>query len=462
MQPPQSLWWSTLAQPVRPRESLARDLDVDVAIIGAGYTGLWTARELLRREPSLRIAILEQSVAGFGASGRNGGWASALYPLGFDAMSHRHGDAATRHVHSLLVRSVDDLGNALREDQIDAHFVKGGSLTFARNHAQRERLTTSLQRAYDVGATTNDVRWLEEHELYEIGYVQGALGASFTPHCARLHPARLVRGLSDVVEALGASIYENTRVTSIRAGRDNRRAQLVTIGATVSANYVVRASEGYTPTFRGARRTVAPLYSLMISTEPQSSEFWRDAGFSTYATFSDARHNIIYGQRTHDDRIAFGGRGAPYHFGSTIEERFDHNTRTFDALERTLRELFPTFTGELSHRWGGPLAMPRDHEPSVLIDYNSGLASAGGYTGDGVVLSRVSACALAELITAPEQTSEYTSLPFVQRASRKWEVEPFRWLGATAAGALARRADHVEHASSHSTRSTRWLNRLLR
>jgi glycine/D-amino acid oxidase-like deaminating enzyme len=381
--------------------------------------------------------------------------------LSYETTSRRHGEAIARDLRNLLIRSVDDLGNALRDDQIDAHFVKGGSLTFARNDIQRERLTSSLQRAYDTGLTKDDVRWLEERELYGIGYVQGALGATFTPHCARLHPARLVRGLSDVVEARGVGIYENTRVTSIRPRRGTVRARVVTVGATVSATYIVRASEAYTPTFRGERRTVAPLYSLMIGTEPQTKQFWRDAGFSSYATFSDARHNIIYGQRTDDDRIAFGGRGAPYHFGSTIEERFDHNARTFNALARTLRDLFPTFTGDLSHQWGGPLAMPRDHEPSVVLDRDSGLASAGGYTGDGVVLSRVCACALADLITAPDKTSEYSALPFVQRTSRKWEVEPFRWCGATLAGTLARRADHVEHTTSQSASSARWLNRLL-
>ncbi|HEY1222560.1 MAG TPA: FAD-dependent oxidoreductase [Acidimicrobiales bacterium] len=460
MRPPQSLWWSSLDEPVEARPSLSSDVDVDVAIVGGGYTGLWTARELQRRDPLLRIAILEQSVCGFGASGRNGGWASALYPLGDDTVIQRHGRDSYEHLRLLLQRAVDDLGENIREDRIDAHFAKGGSLTFARNKVQVTRLHEHVAAARDRGVAEGELCWLDEHELYQHGYVAGALGATFSPHCARLNPARLARGLADVCERLGVSIYENTAATRILPGSSRRRARVVTVGGTLSANVVVRATEGFTSTLPRERRTVAPLYSLMIATEPQSSAFWRDAGFRHYATFADGRHNIIYGQRTADDRVAFGGRGAPYHFGSSVEERFDADRKTFHALERALRELFPTFTGAITHRWGGPLALPRDREPSVVFDHRTGLAAAGGYTGDGVVLSRVCAVALADLIAAPDSVTDHTTLPFVHHQSRKWEFEPLRWLGINAGRTLAARADHVEHEGRES-RASAMLSRLL-
>jgi glycine/D-amino acid oxidase-like deaminating enzyme len=461
MQPPASLWWSSLDTDVVARGELSSDIDVDVAIVGGGFTGLWTARELIRRDQRLRIAILEKSVCGFGASGRNGGWASALYPLGDDAVIERHGEESFAHLRRTLQRAVDDLGTSLDDDGIDAHFVKGGSLTFARNSLQESRLRDDVRLRQAKGQSDQDVRWLDEADLYDYGYVAGARGATFTPHCARVHPARLARGLSDLVERLGVQIFENTAVTRIEKGTPARRPRVLSIGGVVSASVVVRATEGFTPTLPGERRSVAPIYSLMIATEPQTPSFWRGAGFGRYETFADGRYNIIYGQRTNDDRIAFGGRGAPYHFGSSVEERFDENAKTFRALEQTLRDLFPTITGTTTHRWGGPLAISRDREPSVTLDRATGIAVSGGYTGDGVVLSRVCATALADLIATPDATTEHTVLPFVHPHSRKWEFEPVRWLGINAGRLFAARADRVETHSGTASRASGWLERLV-
>jgi glycine/D-amino acid oxidase-like deaminating enzyme len=270
-----------------------------------------------------------------------------------------------------------------------------------------------------------------------------------------------VRGLADVTERRGVKIFENTEVTRLIGAKGDRLAEAITPFASVHARFVVRASEGFTSTFAGERRSVAPIYSLMIATEPQSQAFWDHVGFANFETFADDRHLIIYGQRTNDGRIAFGGRGAPYHFGSTVEERFDLNAKVFHLLEATLRELFPSLEGAITHRWGGPLAMPRDLSPSVLVDYATGLASAGGYTGDGVVLSYVAANALADLITAPGVDTPYTRLPFVQRSSKRWEVEPLRWLGINVGLALAAWADRVEERKNKTSRASHWLARLF-
>jgi len=250
-------------------------------------------------------------------------------------------------------------------------------------------------------------------------------------------------------------------VTRIIPGRPGRRAEVVTVAANVHADFVVRATEGFTPNLPHERRTVVPLYSLMIATEPLGRDFWDEVGFARYETFADDRHLIIYGQRTSDDRIAFGGRGAPYHFGSSVEARFDTNHKVFDKLEATLRELFPMMSGSITHAWGGPLAMPRDHSPYVRVDFESGMASAGGYTGDGVVLSRVAATALADLITRPDIETAFTRLSFVQHSGRHWEFEPFRWMGINAGLALANWADRVEAKYGRESRARRWLDRLV-
>lgn len=460
MQTPRSLWWSTLDEPVAPRAPLREHLDVDVAIVGGGFTGLWSARELKRRDPSLRVAVLEKSVCGFGASGRNGGWASSLYPLSDEAVLARYGPDAAHHLRLELQRAVPALGEAIVHDGIDAPFVQGGTLTFARNVVQAERLRASVVAAHEHGASPEDLVWLDEKEAAERGILHGSLGATYSPHCARLHPARLVRGLADVNERLGVKIFENTTVTRLVAGNSHRSPEVVTSSANVHARYIIRATEAFTPTLPGARRRVAPIYSLMIASEVQSYQFWNEVGFRHYETFADDRHLIIYGQRTHDDRVAFGGRGALYHFGSTVEERFDQSAKVFSALESTLRELFPSLEGPITHRWGGPIAMPRDLSPSVLVDFDTGLASAGGYTGDGVVLSYVAANCLADLLCSPGTATPFSELPFVQHESRPWEFEPLRWMGINAGLGLARWADRVETRQHRTSRASDWLERL--
>jgi glycine/D-amino acid oxidase-like deaminating enzyme len=461
VRPPHSLWWDGLSHPLHPRPSLTTHLDVDVAIVGGGFTGLWTARELKRRDGALRIAVLEQSVCGFGASGRNGGWASSFYPLGDESVIARHGIDQFRHLRTVLQDGVSDFGAAIAEDDIDADFVQGGTLDFARSEPQVKRLQHHVETARELGYSENDLRWLDQDEANERARVTSSLGATYSPHCARVHPARLVRGLADVNERLGVRIYENSKVTKILAGTSHSEPQVVTAEGSVHARFVVRATEGFTPELPRERRSVAPLYSLMIATEPQSEDFWANVGLSHYETFADARHLIIYGQRTSDNRFAFGGRGASYHFGSTVEPRFDQNPKVFSFLEATLRELFPALEGSITHRWGGPLAMARDQSPSVIVDYESGLASAGGYTGDGVVMTRIAANALADLMVAPDVETEFTVLPFVQHRGPNWEIEPLRWLGINTALAAAIGADRAESKGNSNSRAARLLERLL-
>jgi glycine/D-amino acid oxidase-like deaminating enzyme len=460
VQPPASLWWSTLPEPVTARAALSGHRDVDVAVVGGGYTGLWTARELVRRDPTLRVAVLDKSVCGFGASGRNGGWASALFPLSDETVAARWGAEDARHLRHLLYDAVAALGAAADDDGIDAQFVHGGSLAFARSELQARRLRAEVDAAHERGVGEADLEWLDEPAARERGRPSRLFGAAYTPHCARIHPARLARGLAESVERLGVEIFENTAVTRILSRR-GRRPEVVSVGGSVHAQYVVRATEGFTPTLPGQRREVIPLYSLMIATEPLNTSFWDEVGLERGETFTDDRHLLIYGQRTADGRFAFGGRGSPYHFASTVEERFDRDEGVFAMLEDTLRDLFPTLAGAVTHRWGGPLAMARDRSPSVVVDHETGLASAGGYTGDGVVLSYVSANALADLIVEPDTESAFTRLPFVQHRSRRWSPEPIRWLGINTGLRLAARADRHEERHGTESRAGALLGRLL-
>ena len=435
-----------------PRAALPGDVDVDVAIVGAGFTGLWTAYYLTRIDPSLRIAVVEARVAGFGASGRNGGWCSALFPASPAKVAHRHGRPAAEALQRAMESTVDEVGRVAAEEGIDCHYAKGGTLTLVRSPAQevRARELAEAESAYGV-----EVTWLSAAEARERCGATSVRGALFTPHCAAIHPGRLVRGLAEAVERRGVTVYEQTRALELRPGA------VVTSRGTVRAPVVVRATEGYTPGLPGQRRTLAPVYSLMVATEPLPASFWAAAGLARRETFTDMRRMIIYGQRTADDRLAFGGRGAPYHFGSRVSPSFDRDARVHRAIEATLVELFPALgpAPPITHRWGGPLGVPRDWTASVGFDAGAGLAWGGGYVGDGVGTSNLAGRTLADLITGT--ASELTALPWVGHRSRRWEPEPLRWLGINAGLRLTEAADAREARTGRVSRLGVLVERVL-
>jgi glycine/D-amino acid oxidase-like deaminating enzyme len=426
-----SLWWDTLPEPVRVRAGLPGDMDVDVAIVGGGYTGLWTARSLALADPHLRVVVLESEVAGYGASGRNGGWCSALFAASRPKLEREHGADAGRRMQIAMQRTVDEVGRAAAEDGIDCHFAKGGTVVAARSPAQMTRAKEEVAEARRFGVVEDDLAWLDAGPARERMGAAGVLGATYTPHCAAIHPARLARGLADAVERRGVPVYEQTPVAEVRPRRGGHRPEAVTARGTVRADVVVRAVEAWTSRLPSERRTLAPVYSLMIATEPLDDTFWKEAGLSERETFSDHRHLIIYGQRTADGRIAFGGRGAPYHFGSAVRPGLDRNAAVHDGLRRTLGELFPALRdAAITHRWGGPIGVPRDWHSSVGLDRRTGLAWAGGYVGDGVSTTNLAGRTLADLITG--QDSDLVTLPWVGHRWRRWEPEPLRWLGINA------------------------------
>ena len=392
-----SFWLASLPSFDR-RRPLDGDTTADVAICGGGYTGLWTAYYLASLDPSLRIVVLEADYCGFGASGRNGGWCSGLFPKDLPGMAPALEDA------------VDEVGRVAAAEAIDCHYAKGGTISLVRTPAQLRRAVSAPGFA-DADAAR------------DICGATGVLGGIYSQHCAALHPARLVRGLAGATSRRGVVIHEGTRVLRTSPGR------VVTDCGTVSAPIVVHALEAWRTTLPGYRRTVAPVYSLMIATEPLPAADWERIGLRRRETFTDERRLVIYGQRTADDRLAFGGRGAPYHFGSRIRPGYDRAPRVFDSLSRTLTELFG-ITPRITHRWGGPLGIPRDWTPSVGLR-DDGLAWGGGYVGDGVAAANLAGRTLADLILS--RKTDRTALPWVNHRSRRWEPEPARWLGINAA-----------------------------
>jgi len=458
-----SLWWDTLPGQVPVRPGLPGDLDVDVAVVGAGYTGLWTARSLAIADPSLRVVVLEAEVAGYGASGRNGGWCSALFCASDAKLAREHGAAAARRMRVAMQETVDEVGRAAEEDGIDCRFAKGGTVVAARDPAQVTRAKEEVAEARRFGAAEEDLVWLDAGPAQERIGATRVLGATFTPHCAAIHPARLARGLADAVERRGVPVYEGTPVVDIRPARGGpggRRPEVVTARGVVRADVVVRALEAWTPTLPGERRTLAPVYSLMIATEPLDEAFWKEAGLSARETFSDHRHLVIYGQRTADGRLAFGGRGAPYHFGSALRPTFDRDAHVHEALRRTLVDLFPGVgDAAVTHRWGGPIGVPRDWHSSVGLDRRTGIAWAGGYVGDGVSTTNLAGRTLADLVTGRD--TELVTLPWVGHRSPPWEPEPLRWLGVNAGLRGVQLADRTEERRGRPSRLASAMSGML-
>jgi glycine/D-amino acid oxidase-like deaminating enzyme len=439
-----SFWFDSLAESgtddLAPRAALPGDLDADVAIVGGGLTGLWTAYYLARAAPTLRIAVLEKTIAGFGASGRNGGWCSALFPASAEALERRHGRDAAVAMRRAMVETVDEVGRVVAAERIDCDFVRGGTVAFARSDVQ---LRAARAEAEDAARFGVDLVELWGSDTIPRG-AAGAIGATFDPACARVQPAKLVRGLATAVEALGVTIYEGTEVL------DWGQHRVTTARGTVTAPVVVIATEGYGATLPKTRRRILPLYSLMIATEPLDDDAWREIGIEHGQTFTDFRHLLIYGQRTADNRFAFGGRGARYHWGSSIRAGYDSVPHVFDHLHKTLVDLFPAASdAAVTHRWGGPLGVPRDWHATATYDRASGIAFAGGYVGDGLSTTNLAGRTLTDLIL--ERDTELTGLPWANHSSPDWEPEPLRFIGSNLGLAAMGAADVEERLTGRAS-----------
>jgi glycine/D-amino acid oxidase-like deaminating enzyme len=413
-----------------------------------GHPEVWSAYYLQQRNPGLNIAILEKNIAGFGASGRNGGWCSALFPASVTALEKRHGRAAAIAMRRAMVNTVGEVGRVVAAESIDCDFVTGGTIAFARSSVQLAAARAEVDEAASYGVDA-----LEMWGADKVGGASDAIGASFDPACARLHPGKLVRGLARLIEARGATIFENTEVL------DYSEHRVVTTHGIVTCDTLIIATEGYGAALPKTKRRVLPLYSLMIATEPLSDETWDAIGIDHGQTFADYRHLLIYGQRTADNRFAFGGRGARYHWGSSIRDEYDRVPRVFDHLQKALVDLFPQARdAEITHRWGGPLGVPRDWHATASFNRSKRVAWAGGYVGDGLSTTNLAGRTLADLIT--DTSSDLTALPWVNHRSPNWEPEPLRFLGSNLGLVAMDAADIEERVTGRSSLTARIMGPL--
>lgn len=443
-----SFWYADDGLP-EPREPLGGDATADVVIVGGGYTGLWTAYYLKKAAPFLRVTVLEQKFCGYGASGRNGGW---LYNgiAGRDRYAKLHGHEAAVRLQKAMNETVDEVVRVAAEEGIEADVHQGGVLEVAYTPAQLARLKAFHEHELSYGEKDREL--YGARETVERVRVADAVGSTWTPHGARLHPVKLIKGLAAAAEALGVTIHEKTPVTEIRP------KHAVTPDGTVRAPYVLRCTEGFTASLKGQKRTWLPMNSSMIATERLTPEQWATIGWEGRETLGDMAHAYMYAQRTADDRIALGGRGVPYRFGSRTDNDGRTQQATIDALHEILVRFFPSLAGVgVAHAWSGVLGVPRDWCATVTLDRSTGLGWAGGYVGSGVATTNLAARTLRDLIqqdSGQAGPTDLTALPWVDHKVRKWEPEPFRWLGVQGMYATYRTADRRE-LTTHSAQSSR-------
>ena len=435
-----SFWYQNIGGVPGYRAPLPGDVTADVCIIGAGYTGLWTAYYLKELDPSLTIVVVEKEFAGFGASGRNGGWCSGE----FSWSREKYLSTGTREGVIAFGRQLRDtvaeVKRVTEKEGIDCDFLMTDCLTFAQTPAPWERLQRDYEaaRSWEVPGTRLEL--IDGKEAAARIRVQNAHGAMVRHDVARVQPAKLVRGLALAVERRGVAIYEQTKVTAISKGL------VSTDRGTVRARRIVRATEGFTHGIPGQEREWLPLNSAQIVTQPVPQALWDEIGWEKFQLLADASHAYCYAQRTADNRITMGGRGVPYRFGSKTDVNGQTQPATVEALIGILHRMLPQTRGlAIDHAWCGVLGVPRDWCTTAGMDPETGIGWAGGYVGLGVSTSNFSGQTLADLVL--ERQTERTSLPWVNRRPRKWEVEPLRWLGVHGMYWLYHLADRREARS---------------
>lgn len=430
-----SFWYADIGLPYR-RAALAGDTTADVAIIGAGYTGLWTAYYLKRANPTLNVLVIEKEFAGYGASGRNGGWLTG----GFAWTHRRYLETSSEHAVRAMVEAmngtVDEVIRVAEAEGIEADIHRTDELMVATKPAQLGRMQSEIAHRR---------HWGEEGRVFEMGAadltqrirIPGALGAMVVTNVARVQPAKLVRGLARAVEKLGVRLVEGTTVTGFQPGA------VTTDHGMVEAPVILRCTEGFTAGLPGLKRQWLPVNSAQIATEPLPPEVWDQIGWQGQEIIGDFANAYCYCQRTREGRITVGARGVPYRFGSNLDVNGAPDAETIRRLTAILKRHFPAAAAaRIDHAWCGVIGVPRDWCATVGLDPATGIGWAGGYVGVGVSTSNLAGRTLADL--ALGRDTDLAHLPWVNRRVKDWEPEPLRWLGVHGMYALLNAADRQE------------------
>ena len=435
-----------------PLPALATRISADVVIVGGGYTGLWTAHELLSRDPSVGVVVLEADICGGGPSGRNGGFVLSWWEEAANLVDAVGADAARAAIDE-SVASVRAIGAWCAENGVDAHYRAGGELVVSTTPAHDERIAGDAA----LGARLGDpdaLQALSPEEVAARCRSPRFRGATFVRDTATVHPARLVRALRRRCLELGATIHEGTRVVGIR--QDGPGVRFETDGGEVRARQAVLALNAWATGWPPARHRVLAWGSYMVRTEP-IPDLVRDVlGWTGGEAVVDARASVHYLHVTADGRIAIGAGGGRPGYGGRIGSSFTDDVDSARRAAFAFRWFFPDLREvRLTDAWGGPIDVSPDHLPHAWRAMGGRMLVATGFSGNGVGPSHLVGRILAAL--ALDSDEPITRLPIVGRPSPPFPPEPFRHLGARVMRAAMIRREDAEEAG----RRVSWPLRVL-
>ena len=414
-----SYWMKTRSY--TPGDALREDIDVDVAIIGGGFTGLSTAYHLKKTEPAMRIAILESEVIGFGASGRNGGFNMTLFGLTLSITALRFGKTKAREAHHYMERAVDLLRDLVHELKLDCEYEHPGFLRVATSEKYRKRILHEVELAHKLGL--EGIEWLEKDRTQEEVKSPLYLGAWWEPRCGILNPAKLAWSWAETIRPMGIEIYERTPVMEVSRGP--HKIALSTAGGKIHAGKVVFATNAWSHFFPGLKRKQIPVWTHIVITEPLTGEQCRAIGWQNRQGIEDARNLVHYYRLTADNRIVMGGRDVSLSKGNEMNR--DHNEEIFEELRNDVREIFPPLRDiKFSDAWGGPVSVPIDMAPAIGYLGDKRAIYSLGCVGHGVSLTHLNGQTVRDLVL--ERQTDLSDVFFVNRTTIPWPPEPLRAL----------------------------------
>jgi len=401
---------------------LRGDREVDVAIIGGGFTGLSSAYYIKGEHPDLSVAVLEAEVIGYGASGRNGGFSMPLLGWDITYLVYLFKERGIR-AHHFMLDCVRRTKEVVEKEKMECDLEYNGLLVLAMNDFQMRQLESNMR--YFEKAGCDDVELLSGKAFEDRLNSSWHVGALYEPETEILNPAKLAREFKRVIEGQGVEVYERSPVGRLTPGKT---ALIETSGGgRVRARKVVLALNAFGQRLRVRPFTYAPMYTYIILTEPLSDGLWDEVGWRGREGIEDKRQLVHYMRPTVDNRILIGGRDAPYYFGNKAEGKQSHK-KIFEGLEKDLKGMFPMLKGtRITHRWGGPVAITLAFVPSFgFYQGHENIAYGTGYCGHGVALATSSGTIIRDLLFTPE--ADYLKeLLFVHNTPGLIPPEPFRY-----------------------------------
>ncbi len=417
-------YWMTTRE-YAPGDSLQGDIDVDVAIVGGGFTGLSSAYHIKKAEPNLKVALLESEVIGFGASGRNGGFNMTLFGLTLSITALRFSKQKAKEAHHYMERAVDYLRDLVAELGIDCDYEHPGFLRVATSEKYKKRILHEMELAYKLDL--EGIEWLDEAQTREQVRSPLYLGAWWEPRCGILNPAKLAWGWADVIRPMGVEIFENSPVAEIV--RENGKIRLVTPNGIVRSDKVVMATNAWSHFFKELKRKQVPVWTHIVMTEPLTEKHFEEIGWQNRQGIEDARNMVHYYRLTVDNRLVMGGRDVSLSYGQDMEK--DLNPITFEGLKDDVREIFPALKDiQFTHEWGGPVSVPLDMAPAIGFAGDKNVVYSLGTVGHGVSMTQLNGRTVADLIL--ERQTDLTDVFFVNRRTIPWPPEPLRNLAIKA------------------------------